>query len=179
MFSRGASTYADMHNGATRQQKLGNNAALHQPLARKTETPLHAVNDWQPSPFDNMVTCAMPSRRLVRKVRARARQKCQRQERRSQLHEILGPGCHEHPREFVTCNLQVLHKQQWQQHCALFCTLPFVFCSPVRVLDGFHGSQACCHPVRVLTLLRTNGLPYNHSASMLACAPSAVYQAIT
>jgi hypothetical protein len=72
MLSRGACTYAYMHNGATRQQKLGNNAALHPPLARKSETPLHTVNDWQPSPFDNMVTCAMPSRRLVRKVRGKS-----------------------------------------------------------------------------------------------------------
>jgi hypothetical protein len=72
MFSRGASAYADMHDGATRQQKLGNNAALHPPLARKSESPRRTVNDWQPSPFYNMVTCAVPSRRLVRKVRGKS-----------------------------------------------------------------------------------------------------------
>jgi hypothetical protein len=66
MFSRGASAYADMHDGATRQQKLGNNAALHPPLARKSETPLRTVNDWQPSsPFDNMVTGVSPETFLL------------------------------------------------------------------------------------------------------------------
>jgi hypothetical protein len=81
MFSRGAAAYADMHDGATRQQKLGNNAALHPPLARKSETPLRTGNDWQPSPLDNMVTCAMPSRRLGQIRQGQELDKCQRQER--------------------------------------------------------------------------------------------------
>jgi hypothetical protein len=72
VFFRGASTYTDMHDGATRQQKLANNATSHPPLARRSEMPLPTVYDWQPSPFDNMVTCAMPSRRLVSKVRGKS-----------------------------------------------------------------------------------------------------------
>jgi hypothetical protein len=50
MSSRGASTYADMHNGATRQRKLGNNAALRPPLALYVSVQKQSLNpDHQPS----------------------------------------------------------------------------------------------------------------------------------